>query len=150
MALNALTIKNAKPNGKPYRLGDEDGLFLLVTEKGSKLWRFTYTFNGKRNTISLGKWPAVELGLARGRRDEARRHLALGHDPSLPQEPAAIPTGNLFETVARDWYASSKPAWTPRYAALVFGRLEADIFPHLGKSDISAPSGHPELDKEMA
>ena len=138
MALNALIVKNAKPTGKLYRLGDSDGLYLLVTEKGSKLWRFDFTFAGKRNTISLGKWPAVELGMARDRRDEARRQLALGHDPSLPHEPAAIPTGNLFETVARDWYASSKRAWTPRYAALVLGRLEADIFPHLGKNDINS------------
>jgi integrase len=137
MALNALIVKNAKPTGKLYRLGDSDGLYLLVTEKGSKLWRFDFTFNGKRNTISLGKWPAVELGVARDRRDEARRQLALGHDPSLPQEPAAIPTGSLFETVARDWYASSKASWTPRYAALVLGRLEADIFPYLGKDDIN-------------
>jgi hypothetical protein len=138
MALNALAVKNAKPAGKLYRLGDPDGLYLLVTEKGSKLWRFDFRFSGKRNTISLGKWPAVELGMARDRRDEARRQLALGYDPSLPHELAAIPTGNLFETVARDWYASSKPAWTAKYAALVLGRLEADIFPHLGKDDINS------------
>ena len=138
MALNALTIKNAKPNGKPYRLGDEEGLFLLVTEKGSKLWRFTYTLQGEaqhhltRQMASRGTWRCP-----RSTR-RSTRQLALGHDPSLPQEPAAIPTGNLFETVARDWYAGSKPAWTSRYAALVLGRLEADIFPHLGKDDINA------------
>lgn len=138
MALSALGVKNAKSTGKTYRMADSDGLYLLVTEKGAKLWRFDYRFEGKRNTLSLGKWPAVELGIARDRRDEVRRRLALGHAPSQAEETTDIPSANLFETVARDWFAASKHAWTPRYAALVSGRLEADIFPHLGREDIDA------------
>ena len=43
-----------------------------------------------------------------------------------------------FEEDARHWHANAKAAWTPRYARLVLGRLEADIFPHLGKDSIDS------------
>lgn len=138
MSLSALGVKNAKSKDKPYKLADEKGLYLLVTEKGSKLWRFDYRHRGKRKTLAFGKWPDVELGTARGRRDEARKHLAADRDPASASESQADGTSNVFEAVARDWHASAKAAWTSRYAKLVLGRLEADIFPHLGKNDINS------------
>ena len=135
MALTATGVKNAKPKDKPYKLADEKGLYLLVTPGGSKLWRFDYRFDGKRNTLSFGKWNDVELAQARERRDEARKQLAAGHSPS-PDREAERAAVNLFETVARNWHASAKKSWTVRYAKLVLGRLEADIFPDLGRDDI--------------
>lgn len=136
MPLTALGVKSAKPRHKPYKLSDEKGLYLLVTPTGSKLWRFDYRFAGKRKTLAFGKWNDVELAQARNRRDTARQSLAEGRDPAsgAEEEPAVIK--NSFETVAQDWHAAVKTAWTPRYAKLILGRLEADIFPHLGNDDI--------------
>lgn len=42
MALTDTTIRNAKPQAKPYKLTDEKGLFLLVQPSGGKLWRFKF------------------------------------------------------------------------------------------------------------
>jgi hypothetical protein len=56
MPLSELGVKNAKPKAKPYR-SDGKGLYLIVTEKGSKLWRFNYSLNGKRNTCLSGHGP---------------------------------------------------------------------------------------------
>jgi integrase len=135
MPLTALAVKNAKPRNKPYKLSDEKSLYLIVTPSGGKLWRFNYRFQGKRRTLAFGKWDDVDLAHARQRRDEARKHLSDGRDPACPEEE---PIKNPFETVARDWHAAAKTAWTPRYAKMVLGRLEADIFPHLGSDDIDA------------
>jgi integrase len=44
---------------------------------------------------------------------------------------------NTFEHVAREWLEIRLLSWTPRYAALVTGRLEADIFPVIGPLDIA-------------
>lgn len=136
MALTVLNVKNARPKAKPYKLGDEKGLYLVVTPGGSKLWRFDYRFGGKRKTLAFGKWDDVELAQARERRDAARKKLAEDLDPGAPPPPQTAVVLNRFETVGRDWHASAKVAWTPRYAKLVLGRLEADIFPHLGRDDI--------------
>jgi integrase len=138
MPLTAMGAKNAKPHEKPYKLSDEKGLYLLVTPSASKLWRFDYRFAGKRKTLSFGKWDDVELAQARERRDAARKSLAAGRDPSVGEVQEDAVVKNSFETVARNWHASAKAAWTPRYAKLVLGRLEADIFPHLGRDDVDA------------
>jgi integrase len=139
MPLTALAVKSAKPKDKPYKLSDGQGLYLLVTPSGGKLWRFDYRFAGKRKTLSLGQWDNVELGQARKLKDAARSSLAEDRDPALPApDPDKPAIENRFEEVARDWHASAKAAWMPRYAKLVLGRLEADIFPHLGADDINA------------
>lgn len=133
MVLTPQDVRNLQAKSKPYKVSDSRALYLIVTEKGSKLWRFDYSFQGKRNTLSLGKWPDVTLAEARRRRDRARRRLAKG---VAPRDNMKI-TVNSFERVALAWYEAARPAWTSRYAKLVLGRLQADIFPELGKEDIA-------------
>lgn len=85
MALSTTTIRNAKPQAKPYKLTDEKGRFLLVQPSGGMLWRMKYRVDGtdaegnpKRveKKLGLGIYPDVSLKDARDRRDEARRLLA--------------------------------------------------------------------------
>lgn len=57
MALSDITIRNAKPQAKPYKISDSGGLFLLVTLTGGKLWRYSYRFDGKQKTLALGSYP---------------------------------------------------------------------------------------------
>ncbi len=48
MALTDTKVKNAKAGHKITRLYDEKGLYLEISPKGGKWWRFKYRFN--RNT----------------------------------------------------------------------------------------------------
>lgn len=62
MALTDTAIRTAKPKDKPYKLGDEKGLFLLVHpqkdgKKCSKYWRFKYRYGGKEKLLALGVYP---------------------------------------------------------------------------------------------
>ncbi len=52
MALTDTAIRNPKPDKKPYKKSDGDGLYLLVMPEASKLWRLAYRFAGKQKTIS--------------------------------------------------------------------------------------------------
>jgi len=72
MPLTDTAIKKAKPEAKQRKLYDERGLFLLISPKGGKWWRFKYLFGGKEKLLSLGTYPDVSLKDARERRDEAR------------------------------------------------------------------------------
>ncbi len=47
MALSDTKIRTLKPKAKAYKLADEKGLFLLITPKNSKYWRFKFRFEGK-------------------------------------------------------------------------------------------------------
>lgn len=132
MPLVAADVKFLDAGAKPRKVADGKGLYLLVTSNGSKLWRFDYRFDGKRYTLAFGKWPDVTLNQARVRRERARKCILTGCDPRAGKE-AVI---HSFENTARAWYAANQLAWTPRYAKLVLGRLEADIFPHIGQEDI--------------
>ena len=75
-------VKDARPGEKPKKLMDGGGLFLMVTPKGGKWWRFRYRFEGKEKLISLGIFPKVSLSEARALRDNARQILKEGIDPS--------------------------------------------------------------------
>lgn len=81
--LSDTAIRAARATGKRYSLGDALGLFLEVSPQGGKWWRFRYTYNGKRKTMSLGTYPQVSLKEARIKRDNARQLLEDGKDPLL-------------------------------------------------------------------
>lgn len=82
MPLTDTAIRNAKQSAKPFKLGDEKGLFLLVNPSGSKYWRLKYRFGGKEKSLSFGIYPDVSLKEARARRDSARALLSQRVDPA--------------------------------------------------------------------
>ena len=49
-------VKKAKPKDKLYKLFDGNGLNITIFPNGIKRWVFNYTFNKKRNSISLGNY----------------------------------------------------------------------------------------------
>jgi hypothetical protein len=85
MPLSDQAVKKAKPTDKPYKLTDEKGLYVLVNTAG-KYWRMDYRHDGKRKTLALGVYPDVSLARAREKRDEARKLLADGIDPSAARK----------------------------------------------------------------
>ncbi|PJK31343.1 tyrosine-type recombinase/integrase [Minwuia thermotolerans] len=82
MPLTDAKLRNARPAEKPTKISDGGGLHLLITPKGSKLWRLAYRFAGKQKTLAIGAYPAVSLDAARTARHDAKRLLAEGMDPA--------------------------------------------------------------------
>ena len=138
MRLTDTAIRNAKPAPKQYKMTDGSGLFLLVTPKGGKWWRFKYRFGGKEKQLSLGTYPDVSLKDARGRRDEARKLVGNGVDPSEVRkaQKASDAGAESFEAVAREWMAKFSQNWADSHSKKITERLEKDIFPWLGKRSI--------------
>lgn len=143
MALSDTAIRNAKPAEKAVKITDGDGLYLLVQPSGAKWWRFDYRFAGKRKTLSMGVYPEVSLKQARERRDEARKLVAAGVDPSAHRKATKDATvGNTFEAVAREWYGKQVTVIKASTAEKLLRRLEGDVFPYLGArpmDQITAP-----------
>ncbi len=139
MALTDATIRNAKPGEKPRKLTDGDGLYILLTPAGSRLWRYDYRFDGKRKTLSLGAYPGVTLREAREKRDDTRKMLRDGIDPSQSKQAqkASASGADSFESLAREWFFKFSPTWTPSHGARILRRLERDIFPWMGKRPIA-------------
>jgi integrase len=144
--LSDVQVKNSKPKDKEYKLMDGYGLFLLVTPSNGKLWRFDYRFENKRKTMAFGAYPSVSLAEARQRREDAKKLLANGLDPSdvkKAQKSARDEcVANSFEVIAREWHGKFYHTWSPAYAARILDRLQSDVFPWIGTrpvAEIKAP-----------
>ncbi|MBF0461265.1 MAG: tyrosine-type recombinase/integrase [Magnetococcales bacterium] len=138
MPLTDTAIRAEKPRDKPFKMTDGGGMYLLVNKAG-KYFRLDYTFQGTRKTLAIGVYPEVTLKQARERRDQARRLLADGTDPSAQKkaEKAANPAETTFETIARTWIDKMiRPSFTEKHTLLVTRRLEIDAFPAIGASQI--------------
>ena len=89
---------------------DSGGLYLLIAPHGSKLWRLAYRFGGKQKTLAIGAYPTVTLKAARDKREEAKRLLANGIDPSTQRrlDKQIKSTGNTFKAVAEEVLAKQE------------------------------------------
>ena len=140
MKLNDRQIKNAKPAEKPFKLNDGKGLYLYINTSGGKLWRFDFSHNGKRKTLSIGKYPTVSLVEARQAAENARRLLVSGQDPSEAKQQAKrerqTAALNTFESIARRWHSDNLIRWKENHAARVLRYFETDVFPVIGEMPI--------------
>ena len=136
MPLNDMQIRRAKPEDKPYTLGDGQGLSLLIEPNGSKSWRFRYRFAGKPKMISLGVYPTITLADARSRRDDARKLVAEGKNPSevRKEQKIALQTESesAFEKIATEWHQMKSAKWSAGYASDIMEAFQNDIFPYVG------------------
>lgn len=142
MPLSDTKIRTAKPQAKAYKLTDEKGLVLLINSTGSKLWRFRFRAAGIEKMLSLGAYPDVGLKDARERRDELRKQLAAGQDPSVQRRIAKVAVAESFEAIALEWYSKFSTQWVPMHAKKVWARMEKDVLPWLGSrpiAEITAP-----------
>ena len=136
--LTDVAIRNAQPRAKRFKLADAHGLYLEVLPTGSKSWRWKYRFAGVEKRLTFGPYPLITIKRARELRDEARAVLFGGTDPGAQRRAARtqVKYGETFEAIARSWHAQKKASLTDRYAEQVLARLEANIFPHLGRLPI--------------
>ncbi|WP_020157046.1 tyrosine-type recombinase/integrase [Methylobacter marinus] len=147
-------IKSAKPNIKDKRLNDGDGLYLLIKPSGARWWRFDYSIDSKRKTLSLGTYPDTSLADARRKAEEARKLAANGIDPSDTRKAvkkarheatenekrikAGLPIVGSFEDIAGQWFRSIKHQLAEQTYASKLGRFKTYVFPIIGGMDIKA------------
>jgi integrase len=135
--LNDIAIRTAKPRTKPYKLSDGGGLYLLVNPNGARWWRFKYRYAGKEKLLSFGVYPDVVLKIARERRDEARRLVAGGIDPSVKRQSEKSATENTFEAIGREWLRLQAKSLASNTHTKAKRMLENFVFPHLGSKPIA-------------
>lgn len=141
MPLSATQVEKAKPLDKDYKLSDGNGLYLLVKTSGSRYWRFKYRFTGKERLLAIGVYPDISLKDARLARDEARRLLAQGVDPSAEKQARKLANNqaaaNSFEVIAREWLAVKMYDKSESHRDRTSAALEKDLFPYIGRKPIA-------------
>ncbi|MEW9570232.1 tyrosine-type recombinase/integrase [Rhodanobacter sp. Si-c] len=142
MALTDTAIRKAAPHQKPYKLSDGGGMYLEVMPTGAKYWRLKYRIAGREKRFALGVYPVVSLASARQGREEARKLLVQGVDPSAARQEAKqaraeviAMAADTFEAVGREWMGRQEVAEVT--ANKTRWILETFLFPEIGSRPIS-------------
>lgn len=165
MALTDKEVDNAKVDveggKKVKKLSDGQGLYLLITKKGRKYWRYDYRLAGKRKTYTFGTYPELPLGgkkikggYVKGARDlliEVKQLVAQGIDPVILRQQekqknidmqkaldkAIEVDRNTFKIVALKWFEIKKVGLAEDYSSKILGRLDRYVFPHIGSIPVA-------------
>lgn len=150
MPLSDTRIRQAKPKASPYKLGDGDGLVLLVNPNGSKLWRRRLRVlkdgEWRETMFAIGKYPDVGLAEAREAAREAFKVARLGVNPTTQRKAVQARTSAsqaaTFRAFAEAWLKEKEEEWTPATKRQRVSLLEQYIYPKLGDlpaADVKSP-----------
>ncbi|MEQ6969784.1 Arm DNA-binding domain-containing protein [Pectobacterium polaris] len=81
MALSDVKVRAAKPEAKAYKLRAAKAWYYWFILTVRNIGGFVIAGDNEK-MLALGKYPEISLADARARRDEARKRLANGVDPS--------------------------------------------------------------------
>lgn len=129
--LTDAALKFLKPKDKPYKVSDRDGMYVAVQTSGAVIFRFDYRINGRRETLTLGRYGPSGLSLARAREKliDAKRALLEGHSPAREKqrEKRRIKEAKNFGEFAERWFQEARMADSTR--AMRRSVYERDILP---------------------
>ncbi|WOP14507.1 tyrosine-type recombinase/integrase [Ottowia sp. SB7-C50] len=130
------------PGKRVARFTDSGGMYLEVSQAGSKRWFWKYYHLGKEKRLALGTYPDVSLKHARFARDDARKLLSTGVDPVQQRKAdkavARVSSANTYEAVARELHALKEREWSAAYAGKWLRMSEANIFPFIGSLPVDS------------
>ena len=145
MPLTDTQIRKLKPTDKctpsrPDKYSDGDNLRLWVRHTGNKVWVSDYSFNGKRESLTIGKYPAMTLQQAREKNAEIKTQVANGIDPKAEKKKyTAIANGiNQFATLAEQWHNKRKDTIKAGTFSRDYSLYQRDIKPFLGSKEITS------------
>jgi integrase len=141
MPLTDLALRKLKPKQKPYREFDGGGLYAQVMPTGTIIWRWKYRLGTKEQTYTIGKYPTVSLAEARQKRDDARKLVEIGQNPTRVKKNAKlrhiVESENTFEKVCRRWLEQKSKGMNKKYAEASLSRMERLVFPMIGDLPIT-------------
>ena len=126
------------PRDKAYKVPNAGGLFLHVSavgprSAGTRSWRYKYRLGGTEKLLGIGRYPEVSLKAARLARDEAKKALSQGRDPTLEARRVKLVglgrAEETFEHYARAWHSAQKARWKPVHTADASRAWSATSFP---------------------
>ncbi len=128
-------IKSLKPKDKPYKANDRDGLYVYVSTAGGLTFRYDYRFNGRRETLTIGKYGPGGLNLADAREAlvKAKKLISQGVSPALEKkrEKTRLKNANTFGEFALRYIAEEDFAESTR--ALRLATYERELANDFGR-----------------
>ena len=117
--LTDTALKSLKPKDTPYKVTDRDGMYVTVSSAGTVTFRYDYRINGRRETLTIGRYGPGGLSLARAREKciDAKRAVSEGQSCGFRLILPAVPI--LSRLRFRDYFAQHSDLMSPRSAPLI-------------------------------
>ena len=130
-------IKASKPKEKEYKLSDGQSLYLVVKTNGTKFFRYDFTFEKKRKSMSFGIYPDISLAEARSLKDKAKELLKQNINPIVEKNSSNnVDETNIFKNIAEKWLSRMKNDWVDNTFIKVVNVLENHAYPYIGNKSI--------------
>ncbi|WP_337228524.1 tyrosine-type recombinase/integrase [Proteus faecis] len=127
-------LRSLKPQDKLYKVSDRDGLYVAVTKNGVISFRYDYRFNGRRETVTFGRYSADGITLAEARAEliEAKRLLNAGISPASKKRDGieSKKIGTVFKDYTVNFLNDAQYADSTR--AMKEAIIEKEIYPVFG------------------
>jgi len=112
--LTDAALNSMKAKEKIYKVSDRDGMYISVHPTGSITFRYDYRLNGRRETLTLGKYGPAGLSLARAREKliDAKRAVSEGQSPALEKQRTKqlSKQAQSFEQWSERWFSEHRMA----------------------------------------
>lgn len=86
--LTDAALRRLKPRKNDYKVSDRDSMYAVVKPSGTIVFRLDYRLHGRRETLTIGRYGADGVSLARAREKcvEARRAVVDGQSPAQEKQ----------------------------------------------------------------
>ena len=139
--LTAVGIKNLKDKGLH---ADGGGLYLRITDSGTKGWIFRFSQSGRTRDMGLGTCAEISLASARQIAEECRKQLKQGIDPIEDRKKTALaqnggPNVVTFREAADRYITAHEPSWkNAKHRQQWRNTLSSYAIPIIGHLDVAA------------
>src|SRR3984893_3027056 len=111
--------------------GEQRGLGVRVTSRGSKTYLAQYNWHEQKRRIPLGSCSAVSLAKARDAVRAIMGDVAKGIDPATERKRARANEAMTLDALLSDWQALHLASKRPRYAAAAVRALRKSLWRYL-------------------
>jgi hypothetical protein len=139
--LTAVGIGNLKEKGL---YADGGGLYLRITDRGTKGWIFRFSRNDRTRDMGLGTFEEISLASAREISEKCRKLLKQGIDPIEDRKRTALaqngsPAIVTFREAADRYITAHEPSWkNPKHRQQWRNTLTSYANPVIGDLDVAA------------
>ncbi|WP_082751752.1 site-specific integrase [Reyranella sp.] len=129
--LTVTALKRLKPRERDYKISDRDSMYAVVKPSGVIIFRYDYRLNGRRETLTIGRFgrDGTSLSGAREQCLEARRSVSEGKSPALEKQrkKRRLKEAKNFGDFGARWIGNAPMAESTRKGRRII--YERDVLP---------------------
>lgn len=137
-------IRALEPRATRYSVADGNGLVIEVMTTGTKVWRFRYSLDGKRQPLAtIGDYRMISLRVARAKAQKYAELVAQGISPvaAARRDRGAESKADVLREAAELYLATAMAGKSDEYRRTTRRALDKDVLPAIGGKPINAVTG---------